>query len=177
VTRTVHVWTIEAGSIQALRPRLCEILIDSVDHGASVGFLGPLDADDADVYWRGVERAVAEGRTELLVSSLSDDVVAGTVQLDTDTPANQPHRASVTKLLVHSSARGHGVGAALMIGLEQVALSKDRWLLTLDTATVEAKRLYERLGWVQAGRIPRYALNPDGTYTDTWLYWKDIAHQ
>ena len=173
--RPVRVWPVDAGAIRLLRPRLCELLIDSVEHGASVGFLLPLETPAADAFWLRIERAVAEKRCILLVASLRDEEVVGTVQLDVDTLPNQPHRATVSKLLVHSSARRRGVGEALMAELERVAAAAGRWLLTLDTATAAAERLYERMGWQRAGVIPCYALNPDGTFTDTVFFWKQLA--
>jgi ribosomal protein S18 acetylase RimI-like enzyme len=175
VSAAIRVWPVDAAELAALRARLCEILIDCVEHGASVGFLAPLDVAEADAYWRRIERAVAEQRCLLLVAALADDSVAGTVQLDVDTLPNQPHRATVSKLLVHTGARRRGVGEALMAGLERAALDAGRWLLTLDTATADAVRLYERMGWTLAGVIPSYALNPDGTLTDTAFYWKQLA--
>jgi GNAT superfamily N-acetyltransferase len=171
----VRVWPVDASALEALRPRLCEILVDCVHHGASVGFLAPLAPADADAFWRRVERAVAEARCVLLVGALDDGAVVGTVQLDVDTLPNQPHRATVSKLLVCTTARRRGVGEALMVGVERAALDAGRWLLTLDTATDEAERLYRRLGWSLAGVIPRYALNPDGTLTDTSYYWKELV--
>jgi len=175
VTGPVRVWTVDASSLEELRPRLSEILVDSVEHGASIGFLSPLAAADADQYWRGVERAVGHGRCVLLAASLAEGPVVGTVQLDVDTLPNQRHRGTVSKLLVHSAARRRGVGEALMAALESAALDAGRWLLTLDTATPDAARLYNRMGWTAAGSIPGYALNPDGTLTDTTFYWKRLA--
>jgi GNAT superfamily N-acetyltransferase len=175
VSAPVRVWTVDAPATEEARPRLGEILIDCVEHGASVGFLAPLGVAEADAYWSRVERAVADGRYVLLVAALDDGVVAGTVQLDVDTLPNQPHRATVSKLLVHTSSRRRGVGEALMAELERVALDLGRWLLTLDTATPDAVRLYERMGWTPAGAIPKYALNPDGTLTATTFYWKELA--
>ncbi len=58
----------------------------------------------------------------------------------------------------------------------EVALERGRWLLTLDTATAEAVRLYERRGWSAAGAIPDYAMNPDRSLTPTTFYWKDLRH-
>ena len=170
-----RVWTVDTPSMETVRPRLCEILVDCVHHGASIGFLAPLELPEADAYWRRVERAVAERRCLLLVAALKGDAVVGTVQLDVDTLPNQPHRATVSKLLVHTAARRQGVGEALMDGVEEAALGAGRWLLTLDTATPDAVRLYERLGWSEAGVIPNYALNPDSTLTDTTFYWKELA--
>jgi GNAT superfamily N-acetyltransferase len=175
VTASVRVSAPDAASIEAVRPRLGEILIDCVEHGASVGFLAPLDPVDADAYWLRVQHAVAEERCVLLVAVLGDGGVVGTVQLDIDTLPNQPHRATVSKLLVHTTARRQGVGEALMVGVERAALDAGRWLLTLDTATSDAERLYARLGWSFAGVIPNYALNPDRTLTATSWYWKELA--
>jgi ribosomal protein S18 acetylase RimI-like enzyme len=173
----VRVWAVDATSMEAVRPGLCEILVDCVEHGASVGFLAPLDSAEADAYWQRIQRAVGEKRCVLLVGSLADGEVVGTVQLDVDTLPNQPHRATVSKLLVHTAARRRGLGEALMAGLERSALERGRWLLTLDTATGDAARLYERMGWSLAGVIPCYALNPDGSLTDTAFYWKQLEQQ
>jgi ribosomal protein S18 acetylase RimI-like enzyme len=177
VNAPVRVWTVDASSLEALRPRLCEILIACVHDGASIGFLDPLQPADADAFWRRVGRAVAGGRCLLFAAAPPDGTVVGTVQLDVDTLPNQPHRATVSKLLVHPNARRRGVGEALMAGLERAAVDAGRWLLTLDTATDAAARLYERMGWALAGDIPDYALNPDGTLTATAFYWKRLARR
>jgi ribosomal protein S18 acetylase RimI-like enzyme len=177
VTASVEVWTVDAAGMAEVRPRLCEILINSVENGASVGFLAPLDLADADAYWRRIELAVGDRRCVLLVAELVDAGIVGTVQLGIDTLPNQPHRATVSKLLVHSTARRRGVGEALMVALERVAVDAGRWLLTLDTATADAERLYERTGWTRAGLIPNYALNPDGTLTATAWYWKELPRR
>lgn len=171
---SIRVWTVDGAALEAARPRLRELLTDSVEHGASVGFLEPLDASEADAYWQRVQRAVDDGRCVLFVASLAGDEVVGTVQLDIDTMPNQPHRATVSKLLVHSDSRRRGVGEALMAALEIAALEQGRWLLTLDTATDAAVRLYERMGWVAAGPIPDYAMNPDRSLTPTIFYWKRL---
>ena len=175
MTDAARVWRVDAASMESLRPRFAEILIDSVEHGASVGFLAPLGRAEADAYWQRIANAVADGRCLVLAAGSAEGTVVGTVQLDVDTLPNQPHRATVSKLLVHSAARRRGVGRALMAGLEREALNAGRWLLTLDTATAEAARLYQRMGWTLAGVIPRYALNPDGTLTDTAYYWKQLT--
>ena len=44
---------------------------------------------------------------EDVVTHLGERIV-GSVQLDCDTPQNQPHRAEVSKLLVHPNFRGQG---------------------------------------------------------------------
>ncbi len=174
MSASVAIRRVAAADLPAMRSRLSEILIDCVEDGASVGFLAPLSEQEADAYWRRVERAVAGGRCLLLVAERPGSGVVGTVQLDVDTFPNQPHRATVCKLLVHTGARRRGIGEALMAALERAAIASGRWLLTLDTASAAAARLYERMGWTAVGAIPAYALNPDGGYTDTTLYWKAL---
>ena len=169
----VNVWSVRGEALADVLPRLCELLIDSVERGASVGFLTPLAATDAMAYWRRIGAVVDDGRAVLLVAG--EDEVLGTVQLDIDTLPNQPHRATISKLLVHSGARRRGTGAALMAAAEREARARGRWLLTLDTATAEAERLYDRMGWTAAGAIPDYAMNPDGSLTATTWYWKRLS--
>ena len=41
--------------------QLCEVLIDSVNGGASMGFLPPLSAVEASVYWQGVGDHIGTG--------------------------------------------------------------------------------------------------------------------
>lgn len=62
-----------------------------------------------------------------------------------------------------------------MVAAEREAIGEHRALLTLDTASAEARRVYERLGWNLTGVIPGYALNPDRTPCDTWAYWKALT--
>jgi len=121
-----------------------------------------------------VFESVEEGNTILLAARDGRRIV-GTVQLGLDTMPNQPHRADLKKLLVHRAARGKGVGEALMTAAETIARREGRRLLTLDTVTESnGWRLYKRLGWIEAGVIPDYALFPDGTYCDTTIFWKRV---
>ena len=73
----MRVWTVGAGEVESLRPRLGEILVDCVGAGASVGFLDPLDPAEADAYWQRIERAVGDGRVVLLVGALDGDARRG----------------------------------------------------------------------------------------------------
>jgi GNAT superfamily N-acetyltransferase len=95
------------------------------------------------------------------------------VQVLTATPPNQPHPADVA--LVRRSARGQGVGACLMESAETASRLAGKTLLVLDTASGAAERLYTRQGWTRVGIIPNYALNPDGTWCDTTIFWKSLV--
>ncbi|HET9481138.1 MAG TPA: GNAT family N-acetyltransferase, partial [Candidatus Polarisedimenticolia bacterium] len=89
---------------------------------------------------------------------------------------NQPHRAEITKLLVHRRSRRAGLGARLMRTIEDEARRAGFRLLTLDAKRGEAaERLYRRLGWTAAGTIPGYALDPGGTPHDAVFFYKELG--
>jgi GNAT superfamily N-acetyltransferase len=154
--------------------QLADVLVDCVEGGASVSFMSPFSHDQALAFFRKVERSVGLGETILLAARL-DGRIVGTVQLGLDTPPNQPHRADIKKLLVHRSARGRGLAAALMVRIEDEARRRGRWLLVLDTVPGEnGHRVYLRAGWTQTGLVPDYALFPDGRFCDTAIMWKRL---
>lgn len=150
---------------------LCALLIDAVDHGASVGFLAPLAVQTAARYW---EQALSFLGTSLyLWVAQSEGVVVGSVQLLPSEKENGLHRAEIQKLLVLKSHRGQGIASQLMQQAEAFARSKDRTLLVLDTqAGSTAESVYRQLGWQKAGEIPGYAAAPDGELQATAYYFK-----
>ena len=153
---------------------LAEVLIDCVEGGASVSFMLPLTRDRAVAFWRRVAQGVAAGERALLVAEDARGV-CGTVQLVLDQPENQPHRAELSKMLVHRRARRRGLGAALMRAAEDTARECGKTLLVLDAARDEAERLDERQGWVRVGVIPGYALLPHGGPCGTTVYYRDLG--
>jgi GNAT superfamily N-acetyltransferase len=154
---------------------LVDVLIDCVEGGASVSFMHPLSRDRATAFWRHVAEAVAAGERALLVAEDTQGL-CGTVQLVLDLPENQPHRAELTKMLVHRRARHQGLGAALLRAAEATARESGKTLLVLDAVTGgDGARLYERLGWVRVGEIPGYALLPRGGFCSTTVYYRDLG--
>ncbi|OJH38976.1 GNAT family N-acetyltransferase [Cystobacter ferrugineus] len=151
---------------------LVELLRDSVNSGASVGFLPPLEAAEARAYWEGVVLELASPSRGLAVARV-DGRIVGTAQLAEADKANARHRAEVSKVLVHSSVRRQGLGAALMRALEARARERGKSTLVLDTREGDpSERLYQSLGWIRAGVIPRYAQSADGALHGTVLYYK-----
>ena len=154
---------------------LAGVLIDCVEGGASVSFMHPLMRDRAVAFWRRVANGVAAGERALLVAEDAHGV-CGTVQLVLDQPENQPHRADLSKMLVHRRARRQGLGAALMRAAEATARECGKTLLVLDAVTGgDAERLYQRLGWERVGVIPGYALMPHGEPCDTTVFYRNLG--
>jgi GNAT superfamily N-acetyltransferase len=152
---------------------LVQVLIDCVEGGASVSFMHPLSEDKARAFWRRVIDGVANGQRALVIAQ-QDDAVVGTVQLVLDQPENQPHRGDLSKMLVHRRARCQGVGAALLRQAEDAARESGKTLLVLDTASRDAQRLYERMGWQRCGHVPDYALLPFGGLCGTTFYYRRL---
>lgn len=153
---------------------LCDVLVDCVEGGASVSFMLPLPRARAEAFWRKIAAGVASGERVLLVAEDARGI-CGTVQLILDLPDNQPHRADVAKMLVHRRTRRQGLGAALLRAAEAAAREAGRDLLVLDTvADGDGSRLYERLGWVKVGDIPRFALMPAGGFCSTTYFYRNL---
>lgn len=166
---------LDAAAAASAERRLAEVLVACVDAGSSASFRAPLAPDTARGYWRKVSADVAAG-TRLLLAAWTDGVLAGTVMLDLGTPPNQPHRAELQKLLVHPDFRRRGIARALTERAEQAATRINRRLLTLDTPEGGGgEALFRDLGWTEAGRIPGYALDPDGTPRATVFFHKTPA--
>jgi GNAT superfamily N-acetyltransferase len=150
------------------------VLFDCVEGGASVSFMQPFSRADAAAFFRKCIDGVEAGE-RILLAALDDGHVVGTVQIITALPPNQPHRADVSKLLVHRRARGGGVGQKLMEEVERQARAAGKTLLVLDTVTGgDAERLYTRLEWTRVGVIPNYALFPDGKPCATTMFYKAL---
>ncbi|WP_417516719.1 GNAT family N-acetyltransferase [Minwuia sp.] len=137
---------------------LVSLLHDCVHDGASVNFVMPFPRAEAEHFWRSMVLGPARrGDRTILIAEAAGRIV-GSVQLDCDTPPNQPHRAEVTKLLVHPDFRRRGIARRLMQDLEALAIRRGRSLITLDTRTGDsAEPLYTSLGYQTVGSIPGFS--------------------
>ncbi|MEO7886948.1 GNAT family N-acetyltransferase [Polaromonas sp.] len=167
-----------AGDIASHLHELSALLHDCVHAGASIGFVLPCAMDDCQAFWQGkVLPAVRDGGL-LLVVAWQHGRIAGAGQLDCNTPANQPHRAEVRKVMVHPGFRRRGIAKTLMTELEGLASQRGRSLLTLDTRTGDkAEPLYASLGYLIAGVIPGYCRDTfDGGRLDsTTIMYKALT--
>ena len=175
MTEAVAIEILDATATEAALPALAEILRDAVANGASVGFMDFSTSAEFERFWQGIAEQVRAGDIVLFAARGPEGIV-GTAQLHPVGKPNQPHRAEIAKVLVHSSARRQGIGEALMRRAEATAREKGRDLLVLDTDEHgAARRLYNRLGWTELGTIPRFALMPDGADCGSTFFYKSLA--
>jgi GNAT superfamily N-acetyltransferase len=171
----VQIESLDADQMLVEIDALSEVLLVCVEGGASVGFMQPFSLEDARVFWSSLAQPIADQKSWLFVARVGEEIV-GTVRLDLAGWPNQTHRADVMKLLVHTKARGRGIGRALMEALERKALKMGRSVLVLDTATgSDAEKIYEKIGWKHVGVIPNFARYPNGALCSTTLMHKQIG--
>lgn len=145
------------GDLTANLAGLAECLHASVEAGASINFILPYGMVEADRFWTGKVLPALEGGKLILLVAWLNGRIAGTVQLDYDTPPNQPHRAELRKLIVHPDFRNRGIARRLMARIEAISADLGRSLITLDTRTGDkAEPLYASLGYETAGVIPGF---------------------
>ncbi|MGN5054944.1 GNAT family N-acetyltransferase [Aeromonas veronii] len=165
---------VEVNSAATYQSALITLLQDCVDSGASIGFLPPLTTAESTRYWQGVEADLAAGHRKLWLA-LEQQQLVGAIQLALCGKANGRQRAEVEKLMVLQTARGKGVGRALMQALEQGAHAAGRSLLVLDTRAGDvASHLYRQLGYLEADQIPSFARNADGSLAATVIFYKPL---
>ncbi|MEQ5839528.1 GNAT family N-acetyltransferase [Paraburkholderia acidicola] len=159
-TSTLTLSSFAATDLSAHRQELGALLHACVHDGASIGFVLPFNANQSEAFWTSNVLPAVQAGTRMLLVAQQEGKIAGSVQLDYDTMANQPHRAEVRKLLVHPAWRRQGIARALMAELERSAQALGRSLLTLDTRTGDqAEPLYASLGYRTVGVIPGYCLD------------------
>ena len=172
---SASVRTIDAPEAERLLPAFSELLVDAVAHGASVNFMADFTREDADAYWRRQIDAFAGGDRIWLVAEEAATIVGMVMCLLAWQP-NQPYRGEVSKMLVHSTRRRRGIGAALMRAVEAEALAAGRTLLVLDTAEGGGgEHLYRRMGWTAFGAVPGFAYSTGGWPETAVFFYKQLA--
>ncbi|OYU25782.1 MAG: GNAT family N-acetyltransferase [Burkholderiales bacterium PBB2] len=166
-------------------PALCDLLIDGVHRGASLGFLAPLSRYAALTYWHGVfARLGPQHSLWIACDSEHGDQdghepcgpLQGAVQLSLAPHGNAHHRGEVQRLMVHSQARGRGIASRLMCRLECTAQAQGRSLLVLEApAASQAEAVFVHLGWQRAGEIPDHEACAEGRLHGSALYYKRLS--
>ena len=155
------------------RNDLCEAADAAIEAGGGFGWLKPPPREVLENFWRGVllvpERSLFVGRL--------DGVIGGSAQLVRPTRNNeaQAHAATLMAIFVAPWARGHGLGRALVLAVEDAARAEGFAVLNLDVRETQtaAIQLYESLGYVRWGAHPRYARVGDAWVTGCF-YSKEL---
>lgn len=163
-------------SSDILITQLVDLTFNIVQGGASIGFMDDMTVEQASKFWTEVLDKVKQQKTVLIVAKNSvTNQITGTVQLQTDLPSNQVHRADVAKMLVHSDFRRMGIAQKLLQQIEKIAIDLNKTLMVLDTVTDSpAYFMYQKCGWTIVGDIPNYALLPNGLPCSTTYFYKSL---
>ncbi|MEO8448465.1 MAG: GNAT family N-acetyltransferase [Gemmatimonadota bacterium] len=171
---SISVRAITAADIEGRLPALTLLLKDSVNGGASLGFLAPLEDDEGRDYWRSLGPELEAGSRLLLAASAGDRLV-GSGQLTMPRLPNARHRAELHKLFVDTRQRGQGIGRALMNALHGAARERGRSLILLNTRRGEPPEgFYKGLGYREVGVVPGYTVGLAGERYDTVVLYKEI---
>ena len=173
----VQLRRLQASDVQWL-PALCDLLIDGVHHGASLGFLAPMSRYAAMDYWHGVFARLGQHHGLWIACEGDSGPLQACVQLALCTGANAHHRGQVQQMMVHSQSRGRGIASLLMQRLECAALDQGRTLLVLETPSCsQAEAVFAHLGWERAGEIPDYGSCAEGRLHGSAMYFKRLRKQ
>ena len=170
----ISVRVVGLADLDGLIDGLAHAFRETVNGGSPLGYLPPLSLEVAREYWISV-RPELESGARLLLVALRDAAVVGSAQLSLSQRANSPHRATVEKVFTAPAMRGRGVGTALMLAAESVALQNGRTLLQLNTRHGQAaQRWYEALGYHLVGVIPGWTIGPGGERYDHVEMYKEL---
>ncbi|WP_227521461.1 MULTISPECIES: GNAT family N-acetyltransferase [Bacillus] len=150
---------------------LSELIINVVQHGASIGFLPPLVFFAAQDYWESIQDS-----NVILFLAKANERVVGSVQLHLCSKQNGSHRAEIAKLMTLSNYRRMGIGHLLMEKAHETAIQMGKTLIVLDTREGDPSNLlYTSLGYQYVGRIPDYAKSENGHFDATIIYYKKLT--
>jgi GNAT superfamily N-acetyltransferase len=163
---------LRASDLKYVLTDLTDVFVHTVNNGSPLGFLTPISRETARDYWISLIPELQPGGRILLIAADEEGRIIGSGQLALSQRQNSPHRAELQKLFVVRSARGQGVGAALVLALHRVARQHGRTLITLSTRQGEPpEAFYKSLGYKEAGVVPGWTIGPDGrSYDHVTLY-------
>jgi acetyltransferase len=165
---------VSSTELEELLPALVELLRESVNGGASLGFLPPLPHHEARGYWRSLGPEL-RGGSRLLFGAYAADRLAGTGQLALPSWPTARHRAELNKVMVATALRGHGIGRRLLQAIHHSAWQRGRSLLVLNARRGDpAETFYRQLGYREAGVIPGYMIGASGEACDNVAMYRTL---
>jgi acetyltransferase len=172
---SVSIRPVTLAEFETLIPALADLLRDSVNRGASLGFMAPLAHHEARNYWLSLRGEMQTG-TRLLLAATIDGRLIGSGQLSLPVWSSATHRAEIQKLFVASAARGLGIGKSLMAALHDLARQRGRSLVLLGTRSGDSpEKFYKALGYREAGVIPGYTIDSSGQRHDSLMLYRQLS--
>ena len=159
----------------------------SIENGQTIAdFVAPYTLEKRRLIkksWEDKLELCRPGGPDVLVTSFDrdaagDEQLSGCVQLHMPPSESGPMRAFVQRLFVSPDFRRRGIATKLMRKLEDVALERGRWLVTLSTASPSpAHGFYPTLGYIEYGEIPNYIVHGEtGELMGETCFYKDLRH-
>ena len=132
-------------------------MADLVGAGAALGWLEPPSPGEIATLLAEINRAVAANDSAVRYAYERGELVGFGYWRRYERPTHRPH-ADLEKLAVARSAQGRGVGGALLAQLIEAARVAGIEVLTLDVRgdNASAQYLYQRFGFREYGRLPRF---------------------
>jgi acetyltransferase len=169
--------SVSALELVALLPDLVELFTETVNGGAPLGFLPPINHAIAREYWISLIRDL-ETRSRLLLIAFDESVAIGSAQLELSQRPNSPHRAELQKVFVERGSRGRGIGRTLMRAVHAAAHENGRNLIHLSTRRGEpVETFYKSLGYKEAGVMPGWTIDRSGERYDHVTLYKEITYE
>lgn len=114
--------------------------------------------------------------TDGVYAALVGDEIVGMAGLSVQASVKQRHKAYVWGMYVRDSARGLGLGRALLEALIAHARGRAQLIqLTVVETNAAAVGLYESLGFLRWGVEPRALDHGGGRQTDDLHMWRPVA--
>ena len=170
----IHVRTLTSTELVSDLTAFGNLLRDSINQGASLGFVAPVTQAVTCDYWLSIRHELDHG-WRLLTGAYRGTRLIGSGQLAFPRWSNGTHRAELQKLFVDPTLRAQGIGKRLLDALHDAALQRGRSLLVLHTASeMAAQRFYRNRGYQLAGMIPGYTRGADGRAQPSWTLYRHL---
>lgn len=146
----VRVMSLDAAGVDELH----ELIHTLVLEGAALGWLHAPKRGEVAALVRKVLAASEEGDACLLLARVGGDLAGFAYWMRREMETEAVH-ADIVRVAVSTAARGHGLGRQLVEAMIAAAEQAGIEILTLDVRgnNHAAMHLYERLGFVEYGRI------------------------